>query len=80
MRIPIITVAAVLFALVVFAIPAFAHASSFTCPPGAPLRPTPPIVSSPALIGIPPPSGMTSANMRWPALAVSVRFAHAEDA
>ena len=35
--------------------PALAQASSCAWPIGAPLRPTPPIVSSPTLIGTPPP-------------------------
>ncbi len=56
-----------------------AQASSCACPIGAPLRPTPPIVSSPTLIGTPPPSGITSASIRCPALVVSVSFAHSAD-
>src|SRR5215470_189392 len=40
------------------AMPALAHASSFS-PPGAPETPTAPITSLPALIGTPPPSATT---------------------
>src|SRR5215468_2760643 len=40
------------------AMPALAHASSFS-PPGAPETPTAPITSLPALIGTPPPTATT---------------------
>src|SRR3970040_164748 len=40
--------------------PAVAHFSSCPWPPTARLRPPPPVVSSASLIGMPPPSGMTS--------------------
>src|SRR5207245_2757122 len=48
------------------AMPALAQASSMGWPPGAPLKPTEPIASSPIMIGTPPPSGITSARLRWP--------------
>ena len=58
------------------AMPAMPQASSCGPPFGAPLSPTPPIVSSPTLIGTPPWSGMTSVSARWPGTLVSVRFAN----
>src|SRR5205823_1772091 len=61
--------------------PAFAQASSWGCPFGAPLSPTAPIVSLPIMIGTPPPSGMTSLRLRCPktSLPGSVRFAHSAE-
>src|SRR5438093_3992470 len=60
--------------------PAFAQDSSMGWPPGAPLKPTEPIASSPLIIGTPPPSGMTSVRLRWPVTSPSaVRFAQSAE-
>src|SRR2546425_332931 len=62
------------------AMPALAQASSMGWPPGAPLKPTEPIASSPIMIGTPPPSGITSARLRWPVTSPSaVRFAQSAE-